>query len=80
MLLPTSNAREAAMKQSTNALPILAAACLVATPAQALTLNLPFNPFVPIFQRFSLLTDFFGFLGLILRNWIVFATEVFPPV
>lgn len=36
------------------------------------------NPFVRLFERLPLLTDLFGFLGLIARNWYVFVFQVFP--
>jgi hypothetical protein len=51
-------------------------AFLAALPAQAQSFNL----FVPVFERLPLVTDFFGFLFLIVRNWLVFALQALPIV
>lgn len=57
-------------------LALAAAAGLQAAPAQAQS----FNPFVPLFENLSFVTDFAGFLFLILRNWLVFALQALPIV
>jgi hypothetical protein len=64
------------MYQAARAAAFLPVACLMAAPAHALS----FNPFVPVFERLPLVTDFIGFLFLITRNWLVFALQALPIV
>ena len=64
------------MRNAARCLMTLPAGFLLAAPASAQG----FNPFVPIFENLTLLTDFTGFLFLILRSWLIFALQALPIV
>ena len=62
------------MTHAIRTLALFPAACLMAAPARAFS----FNPLEPVFESLPLVTNFVGFLFLILRNWLVFALQALP--